>query len=360
MDLNDVEKINFNALGGADTITVNDLTGTDVTQVNLDLGINGTSDGAADTVIINATNGDDAIFVTSNNGVITVTGLSETVTISNFDINDRIVINGLGGNDVISATGLAAGIQFTADGGDGDDLLVGGHTVSTLRGGAGDDVLIGGTVLDVLDGGTGQQRRDCRQFPAGARRIGRFTDGERQRTDAGDERRLACAVHGIELRPGRPGSRGGGGSRSASKPIEPAGDAPACVNAASPWRMQMSTETDGNETSSELDALVMLLHFQGVAADREQIRHRLGTNTIGASEILRCAKDFGLKARACSTKWSRLAKMPLPAIATLRDGCFMVLAKAGDNEVLVQAPGASRPSLMSRDELLAIWDGGLS
>ena len=75
MDLNGVENIQFNALGGADTITVNDLTGTDVTQVNLDLGVNGASDGAADTVIINATNGDDAIFVSSNNGVVTVTGL---------------------------------------------------------------------------------------------------------------------------------------------------------------------------------------------------------------------------------------------------------------------------------------------
>ena len=73
-----------------------------------------------------------------------------------------------------------------------------------------------------------------------------------------------------------------------------------------------------------------LLHFQGVAADREQIRHRFGTNKIGASEILRCAKDFGLKARACRTKWSRLAKTPLPAIASLRDGRFMVVAKASE------------------------------
>src|SRR5882757_1838857 len=123
--------------------------------------------------------------------------------------------------------------------------------------------------------------------------------------------------------------------------------------------MQMTTATNSNGNDSGLEALVTLLHFQGVAADREQIRHRFGTNKIGASEILRCAKDFGLKARACRTKWSRLAKMPLPAIATLRDGRFMVLAKAGDDEVLVQAPQASRPSLMSRDELLAIWDGGL-
>ena len=37
MDLNGVEHIHFNALGGADNITVNDLTGTDVTQVDIDL-----------------------------------------------------------------------------------------------------------------------------------------------------------------------------------------------------------------------------------------------------------------------------------------------------------------------------------
>ena len=42
-----------------------------------------------------------------------------------------------------------------------------------------------------------------------------------------------------------------------------------------------------------LEALVLLLHFQGVAADREQIRHRLGTDKIGASEILRCAGISG-------------------------------------------------------------------
>ena len=38
MDLNGVEHVQFDALGGADNITVNDLTGTDVTQVAIDLG----------------------------------------------------------------------------------------------------------------------------------------------------------------------------------------------------------------------------------------------------------------------------------------------------------------------------------
>ena len=60
MDLDDVERIDFNALGGADTITVGDLTGTDVHEVNLDLAGtpgSGAGDGQADTVIVNGTNG---------------------------------------------------------------------------------------------------------------------------------------------------------------------------------------------------------------------------------------------------------------------------------------------------------------
>ena len=53
MDLNGVEHINIAALGGADNITVQDLTHTSVTQVNIDLSApagSGVGDGAADTV----------------------------------------------------------------------------------------------------------------------------------------------------------------------------------------------------------------------------------------------------------------------------------------------------------------------
>jgi Ca2+-binding RTX toxin-like protein len=155
MDLNDVETINVDALGGADTITVNDLTGTDTKQVNIDLaGINGAPDATADTVVINATEGSDAITINNNNGVVTVTGLAETVTISNFDANDHIIINGLGGDDAIVATGLT-GMQLIANGGDGNDILVGSAGDDVLHGDAGDDVLIGGPGVDVLDQGTG-------------------------------------------------------------------------------------------------------------------------------------------------------------------------------------------------------------
>ncbi len=158
MDLNGVEHIQLNALGGTDTITVNDLTGTDVNQVAIDLASppgSGAGDGQPDTIVINGTGGDDVINIVDNNGVVTVTGLATTVTITGFEPTDNIVINGLGGDDVINASGLGTAMHLTADGGSGDDVLIGSAGNDTLLGGAGDDVLIGGPGQDILDGGTG-------------------------------------------------------------------------------------------------------------------------------------------------------------------------------------------------------------
>jgi Ca2+-binding RTX toxin-like protein len=158
MNLTNMETIDVNALDGADTITVDDLSKTSVKDVAIDLSAtpgSGVGDGKADTVVINATSGDDVINVTDNNGVVTVSGLSTDVTITGFDATDRIVINGLGGDDIINATGLGGAMLFTANGGDGDDILSGSQGNDTLSGGAGDDILIGNGGQDTLDGGPG-------------------------------------------------------------------------------------------------------------------------------------------------------------------------------------------------------------
>jgi Ca2+-binding RTX toxin-like protein len=156
MDLNGTETIDFRALGGSDNVVVNDLSGTDTNLVNLDLAAaGGGPDNQADTIVINATAGDDVIQIVGDSTGITVLGLAAQVRITNFDANDRIVINGLGGDDVIVASGLTAAAQLTANGGDGDDVLIGSPGNDTLTGSAGDDVLIGGAGQDVLDGGPG-------------------------------------------------------------------------------------------------------------------------------------------------------------------------------------------------------------
>jgi Ca2+-binding RTX toxin-like protein len=160
MDVDGVEQVNVVALGGADTLTVHDLTGTAVEAVNIDLGSpagSGTGDGQADSVIVEGTSGNDVITAAGDAAGVVVAGLAAQVNIQGAEsANDRLTINALAGDDVVEASGLtAAAIQLTANGGDGDDELIGGEGNDTLIGEAGDDILIGNAGQDVLDGGLG-------------------------------------------------------------------------------------------------------------------------------------------------------------------------------------------------------------
>ncbi len=153
MDTAGVERVDFNALGGADVTTVGDLSGTDVKSVNLDLGA---GDGQRDRVVVDGTNGDDTINVSGDSSGVAVSGLSARVAIQHQEPTDELALAGLGGNDAISAAGLAAGaISLTLDGGAGDDTLAGGQGVETLLGGDGNDSLDGNGGNDVALMGSG-------------------------------------------------------------------------------------------------------------------------------------------------------------------------------------------------------------
>ncbi len=158
MDLNDVETIDANALAGTDTVTVNDMSGTDLDKVAPNLAApGGADDVAADDVIVNGTNGEDVITVAGSGTSASVLGLASRVDISGArSATDRLTVNALAGDDVVDASALAASaIALTVTGGDNDDVLIGGAGNDILSGNAGDDVLIGGPGIDVLDGAPG-------------------------------------------------------------------------------------------------------------------------------------------------------------------------------------------------------------
>jgi subfamily B ATP-binding cassette protein HlyB/CyaB len=108
-----------------------------------------------------------------------------------------------------------------------------------------------------------------------------------------------------------------------------------------------------------LESLSLLLRFNGIAADTDQIKHRFGGAPIGVTEMLRCAKEFKLKARAFRTTFSRLAGLPLPAIVGCQDGTFVILGKVADGQVLIQSARSGLPQALSRAEFEAIWNGHL-
>ena len=112
------------------------------------------------------------------------------------------------------------------------------------------------------------------------------------------------------------------------------------------------TPIDPAKTESALLALTILLRCHGIGAEPDQIRHRIGSPRIGVPEMLRCARDMELKARLLSTRWERLASTPLPGIAVLRDGTFLILGKVASDRVLVQRPTEQRPDTMTREEFV--------
>src|SRR5262249_30441348 len=155
MDVDGVETVNIAALGGDDTLTVNDLSGTDVTDVNLDLASppgSHTGDGQADSVIVNGTAAADNIQVAKQKGNLTVAGLAAKVTISAPEAStDTLIVNALNGDDTLDASALSAGvIGLTLNGGEGDDTLLGGDGNDTLIGGRGHDAMFGGDAHDTL------------------------------------------------------------------------------------------------------------------------------------------------------------------------------------------------------------------
>jgi Ca2+-binding RTX toxin-like protein len=174
---------------------VNDLSGTDVTEIDINLGstIGGTAgDAQPDTVTAMGTNGDDIAQVIGDAAGVSVFGLAAQMDITGAEnANDRLYISLGAGDDVIEASSVEAGaIRLTLDGGAGDDILVGGEGDDKLLGGDGDDVLIGGPGVDELDGGAGDDILITDEFDA---LVNNFSAG------AGSEDRIDLSGSGVSF-----------------------------------------------------------------------------------------------------------------------------------------------------------------
>ena len=105
---------------------------------------------------VHGTNGADNVSMTGSLAEQQVAGLAARVTVRGLDQSaDLVTVLAEGGDDVVDASTLVAPARLEADGGNGDDILIGGGGNDVLRGAADDDVLIGGPGTDSLDGGPG-------------------------------------------------------------------------------------------------------------------------------------------------------------------------------------------------------------
>lgn len=120
----------------------------------------------------------------------------------------------------------------------------------------------------------------------------------------------------------------------------------------------MSSDTAAT-IDTGLHGLVMLARFHGLSCEPAQLVHELGEGgkRFAETEILLAARRLQLKARAVSSRWERLDRTPLPALAQTVDGQWLVLARVDGEQVLIQDPRVPRPQLMSKDDFLQAWSG---
>lgn len=140
MDLHGIETILFHAFGGADNVTVNDLTGTGVKNIGINLeGVLGGSTGdlQLDTVNVNGLDTADRIAVSSTGGAVVVGGLDWTTRIRNADASDKLQVLANAGKDTIQvASAVVSELALRVDGGLGSD------TLDLVPGTAGGDIAV--------------------------------------------------------------------------------------------------------------------------------------------------------------------------------------------------------------------------
>ena len=120
-------------------------------------------------------------------------------------------------------------------------------------------------------------------------------------------------------------------------------------------------EADEEQAKTSLGCLLLLGQYYKIAVDPARVLHSLGLpdGLRSRDDVLRAAKLIGMKARAHTSHFERLERVALPAIAVLRDGTHIIIAKASSDRVLVQDPREKAPKELNQAQLTEIWDGDM-
>jgi subfamily B ATP-binding cassette protein HlyB/CyaB len=130
---------------------------------------------------------------------------------------------------------------------------------------------------------------------------------------------------------------------------------------------QAGDQTVGHASDdSGLIAFAALLAMHSMAVEPSQLRHTLGHHhAVSGVELLRLAKgQTDVRARAITTRFDRLARTPMPALANGPQGWFIIGRVEGE-EALVQltTPEPGMPGLpvrkLTRAQLEEMWSGEL-
>lgn len=115
------------------------------------------------------------------------------------------------------------------------------------------------------------------------------------------------------------------------------------------------------ERDSALDCFVLMLGFLQKPADPDQLRHAAGKGSapLDAADLVRLAKQLDVRAREVAVPSAKLARQPLPAIASTKDGQYFVLLQVSEDKALVFHPHRDKPQAVPLAALDEHYAGNL-
>ena len=117
------------------------------------------------------------------------------------------------------------------------------------------------------------------------------------------------------------------------------------------------TATPGAVTDTGALATAFALQLLGLSADPAELLHRSGRAGMDEAEILRALKRYPVKARFVASTLERLKTSPMPALASTRDGDWIVVGRLNEDTVLVHDPRAGQHVALTFAEFEARWTG---
>jgi len=102
-------------------------------------------------------------------------------------------------------------------------------------------------------------------------------------------------------------------------------------------------------------ALAFLLQLIGLPADPAEILHRSGKRSLDEDDLLRAARLFPVKARTLTSSPQRLQSTPMPVMAAMKTGEWVIIGGVAEGWILIQDPAAPAPERLTLDAFGERW-----
>lgn len=116
------------------------------------------------------------------------------------------------------------------------------------------------------------------------------------------------------------------------------------------------------EIDTGLACFAIMANFFEKPVSLDQIKHKYDRQNshFEEHELLLLAKEFSLKAAFSNTKWERISKINLPAIAQTKEKEYFIIGQCAEDKVLIQDPKqGNKPQILSKEKFLERWNGRL-